>query len=61
MTRPTIARHARKQIFIAGLIVTFLLLFAGHFYLYAQDKSDFPDGYDAMPAASGSHKVILRK
>jgi hypothetical protein len=36
-----------------------LALFAGHFYLYGQDKSEFPDGYDAVQAAPNSHKVIF--
>ena len=26
---------------------------------YAQDRSDFPDGYDAVQAAPNSHKVIF--
>lgn len=51
--------RARKQGFIAALIVSSLLLFAGHFYLYGQDNSGFPDGYDAMQAAPNSHKVIF--
>jgi hypothetical protein len=36
-----------------------LALFAWHFYAYGQDKSGFPDGYDAVQAAPGSHKVIF--
>ncbi len=27
--------------------------------VYAQDKSGFPDGYDAVQAAPNSHKVIF--
>lgn len=42
-------------IFVAGSIV----LFAGHFYLYGQDKSEFPDGYDAMQVAPNSHRVVF--
>ena len=37
-------------------VVGSLALFAGHFYLYGQDKSEFPDGYDAVQAAPNSHK-----
>ena len=40
-------------------LVGFLVLFAGHFYLYGQDKSEFPDGYDAVQAAPNSHKVVF--
>ena len=41
------------------MVVSFLALFAGHLYLHGQDKSDFPDGYDAVQAAPNSHKVIF--
>jgi hypothetical protein len=49
----------RKQSFIAAAIVIALMLFAWHFYAYAQDKSQFPDGYDAVQAAPDTHKVIF--
>jgi len=52
-------RRIRKHRFIAVLIVSFLVLFAWHFYTYGQDKSDFPDGYDGVQAAPHSHKVIF--
>lgn len=35
------------------------LLLTGYFYVYAQDKSNFPDGYDAVQAAPNSHRVIF--
>jgi hypothetical protein len=44
---------------MAGVITIALVIFAGHFYLYAQDKSGFPDGYDAVQAAPNSHRVIF--
>jgi hypothetical protein len=50
--------HARTQISIATLVVSSLLIF-GHFYVYGQDKSAFPDGYDAMQTAPDSHKVVF--
>lgn len=53
------ARKPQGQRLIIASIVSFLLLFAGYFYLYAQDKSDFPDGYDAMQSAPNSHEVIF--
>ena len=49
----------RKWRFIAVLIVSSVVLLAAHFYLYGQDKSNFPDGYDALQAAPDSHKVIF--
>lgn len=51
--------HAQKPRLIAPLIVSFLVLFAGYFYVYGQDKSGFPVGYDAVQAAPNSHKVIF--
>jgi len=36
-----------------------LALSAGYFYVFGQDKSAFPDGYDAVQAAPNSHKVIF--
>jgi len=30
-----------------------------HFYLYGLDQSGFPDGFDAVQAAPGSHKLIF--
>jgi len=51
--------QARKLGFIAVLTMGSLVLFAGYFYVYGQDKSDFPDGYDAVQAAPNSHKVIF--
>ena len=44
---------------IALLSVSFLVLFAGYFYAYGQDKSGFPDGFDAVQAAPNSHKVVF--
>ena len=44
--------------FLAALMVSSLVLCAGYFYLHGQDKSGFPDGYDAMQAAPDSHKVV---
>jgi hypothetical protein len=49
----------RRRAYVAALIVSSLALFARHFYAYGQDKSDFPDGYDAVQAAPDSHKVIF--
>jgi hypothetical protein len=35
------------------------VIFAGHFYLQAQDKDGFRGGYDAVQAAPKSHRVIF--
>jgi hypothetical protein len=39
--------------------VSSLGLFGLGYCVYGQEKSDFPDGYDAVEAAPGSHKVIF--
>jgi hypothetical protein len=51
--------HARKYPLIFVLIVSSLTLFVMFAYLYGQDKSDFPEGFDAVRAAPNSHKVIF--
>jgi len=43
----------------AGVVTIALVIFAGHFNLYAQDKSEFPEGFDAVQAAPNSHRVIF--
>ncbi|MGA9814363.1 MAG: hypothetical protein WBQ64_16370 [Terriglobales bacterium] len=58
MSRSKIIIHSQKRGLIVVLVVISLAL-AGSFYLYGQDKSDFPDGYDAVQAAPQSHKVIF--
>jgi hypothetical protein len=41
------------------MLVSFFALFARHSHLFGQDKSDFPDGYDAVQAAPSSHRVLF--
>jgi hypothetical protein len=57
MKRPT--RSLRISAIAAGAITIASVIFAGHFYLYGQDKSGFPDGYDAVQAAPKSHRIIF--
>src|ERR1700691_4208027 len=52
-------RFLKSSAIMAGAITIAFVIFAGHFYLYAQDKSGFPDGFDAVQAAPNSHKVIF--
>ncbi len=59
MSRTTSILYARKKSFICFSIVGLLALFACHFYAYGQDKTGFPDGYDAVQAAPDTHKVIF--
>lgn len=59
MNQPRSLRRIRKHGLIAVLIVSFVALFAWHFYAYGQDKSDFPDGHDGVQAAPHSHRVIF--
>lgn len=59
MTKPTGFFRTRTQRIFAVLVASSIVLFATHFYVYGQDKSGFPDGYDAVQAAPDSHKVIF--
>jgi hypothetical protein len=52
-------RRAVKLTLTALFVVVCMLLVAHHFNLYAQDKSQFPEGYDAVQAAPDTHKVIF--
>lgn len=44
----------RKRLLITGVV---LCLFAAYFY--GENKSGFPDGYDAVQAAPATHRVIF--
>src|SRR5271155_2088653 len=59
MNQPRAFLRSRKQKLFAVLFVLSLVPLVGHFYAFAQDKSEFPDGYDAMQTAPNSHKVIF--
>jgi hypothetical protein len=50
----------RKWKFRIWVIASALFVLVGTArFLFAQDKSQFPDGFDAVEAAPNSHKVIL--
>jgi hypothetical protein len=51
--------YTGRLAFCAGLVVSCLVLFVRHSYTYGQNKSDFPDGFDAVQAAPNSHKVVF--
>ena len=51
--------RAGKIRLLGVLGICALVMFARQFYVYGQDKSDFPEGYDAVLAAPDSHKVIF--
>jgi hypothetical protein len=53
------ARFSKISSLTAGVIATVFVIFAGPFYLYAQDKLGFPYGYDAVQIAPNSHRVIF--
>ena len=59
MNPPNRPFRARKLGIIVILVVSSVVLLARHFYLYGQDRSGFPDGYDAVQAAPNSHKVVF--
>ncbi|MGH9481405.1 MAG: hypothetical protein ACRD1L_04880 [Terriglobales bacterium] len=52
-------RHLREPALISAFLLASLALLAWHWYAYGQDKSQFPDGFDAVQAAPNSHKVIF--
>ncbi len=52
-------RFLKTHGFIGILAASSLVLFAGHFYVYGQDQSEFPEGYDAVQAAPKSHRVVF--
>ena len=49
----------RRRGILTAFATALVLLSAGYFYLYGQNKSGFPDGYDAVQAAPDTHKVIF--
>ena len=49
----------RRRTFLAVLIACSFVLSAKYFYIYGENQSDFPDGYDAVQAAPKSHKLIF--
>jgi hypothetical protein len=51
--------RARRAAIAVLVVLTSALLAGPHFYLHGQDKTAFPDGYDAVQAAPNSHKVIF--
>lgn len=59
MSRLIFSSRSLKRTLIVVASVCSLLLPAGFFYLYGQDKSDFPDGYDALQTAPNSHKLLF--
>jgi hypothetical protein len=59
MNKPAGLFGTRKRRIFAVLAASSVVLFARHFYVYGQDKSGFPDGYDAVLAAPDTHKVIF--
>jgi hypothetical protein len=60
MNRPTGIWLRVKHRLLAVLAAIFIIVLGGwHFYVYGQNKADFPEGYDAVQAAPDTHKVIF--
>lgn len=59
MNRNCVVLRIRKLGLTSLLIVTSFFLLGRYFYLHGQDKTGFPDGFDAVQAAPNSHKVIF--
>ena len=49
----------RRRALCVVFVVSCVVLFARHYCVYGQTKSDFPDGFDAVQAAPKSHKVVF--
>lgn len=58
MKWPILLRSYRKRLVVSAVILT-LAIAAWRYAAYAQDKTGFPEGYDAVQAAPHSHKVIF--
>ena len=59
MKRPQKLLRVVRQGLSAIAVIGVLSVWTWHFYAYGQDKSGFPDGYDAVQAAPNNHKVIF--
>ena len=59
MSRPMGIWLRTKHRLFAIITATFVVLGGWHFYAYGQNKSDFPEGYDAVQAAPDTHKVVF--
>ena len=57
-TKGAIAEHSRRRI-LEGIVNILPVLVLCPRLGYAQEKSGFPDGFDAVQAAPNSHKVIF--
>lgn len=60
MRSSKISPRTRRRAILTSALLASLFLLAHHFYLYGQEKSGFPDGYDAVQAAPDTHKVIFQ-
>lgn len=59
MNRRVFPFAMRKSLSIAAVVAAAVVCSTGYFYLYGQDKTEFPDGFDALQAAPKSHKLIF--
>ena len=59
MNQPKSLLRGRKLGLIVIVSLSLILLSARYFYIYGQDKSGFPDGFDAVQVAPNSHKVVF--
>src|SRR5271157_3229357 len=59
MNQPRRFVQIRKRRVLLATSALLLGLFIVHFAVYGQDKSSFPDGFDAVQAAPKSHRVVF--
>src|SRR5690348_13210843 len=49
----------RRLALFATFLFGSLAFFGWHWYAYGQDRTQFPEGFDAAKAAPNSHKVLF--
>jgi hypothetical protein len=59
MNRSRCFAQIRKRRVLLATNALLLGLFILHFTVYGQDKSSFPDGFDAVQAAPKTHKLLF--
>lgn len=59
MHRPNFFRSCGRSFAALLLLLSAFVFFPGRSHLFGQDKTAFPDGFDAVQAAPKSHRVLF--
>jgi hypothetical protein len=51
--------YMRRRALCVAFVVSCLVLLVRHYYVFGQEQTGFPDGFDAVQAAPKSHRVIF--